>query len=95
MPFKRDLKSYRAQFERDGYTLLKDVLSESFAAYLQDFLGLSRNGQVAETGQWRIGGKKHQYLFSFPSEDFALRFRAGIADSPAWMKAPSLSRNGT
>jgi len=80
MPFKRDLKTYRGQFERDGYILLKDVLSESFTAYLQDFLALSRKGQVAETGQWRIGGKKQQFLFSFPSEDFALRFRAGIAD---------------
>ena len=80
MPFKRDLKSCRGQFERDGYILLKDILSDSFMAYLQDFLGRSRKGYVAETGQWRIGGKKHQYLFSFPSEDVALKFRAGIAD---------------
>ncbi|MBC8037078.1 MAG: hypothetical protein H7X89_07665 [Rhizobiales bacterium] len=79
MPFKRDLKSFRGQFERDGYILLKDILSESFMAYLKDFLVESRQGGVAETGQWRIGGKKRQYLFSFPSETVALKFRAGIA----------------
>ena len=58
MPFKRDLKSSRSQFERNGYILLKDVLSQEFMAYLQEFLARSRNGEVAETGQWRIGGKK-------------------------------------
>jgi hypothetical protein len=80
MPFKRDLKSSRSQFERNGYILLKDVLSQEFMAYLQEFLARSRKGEVAETGQWRIGGKKQQFLFSFPSEDVALKFRAGIAD---------------
>ncbi len=80
MPFKRDLKYCRGQFERDGYILLKDILSDSFTAYLEDFLVKSRKGQVAETGQWRIGGKKHQFLFDFPCQDVALRFRSGIAD---------------
>ncbi|MGH6853922.1 MAG: hypothetical protein ACREDX_08695 [Aestuariivirga sp.] len=79
MPFKHDLKSYRGQFERNGYILLKDILSDSFMSYLRDFLARSRKGGVAETGQWRIGGKKHQFLFDFPSEAVALKFRAGIA----------------
>ena len=34
MPFKRDLASYRKAFERDGYVLLKDVLSDRFMAHL-------------------------------------------------------------
>lgn len=79
MPFKKDLSIHRQAFVRDGYVLLKDVISDRFMQYLQDFLMRSRMGEVAEYGQWRIGGKKHQFLFDFPSEDFALRFRDGIA----------------
>ena len=79
MPFKYDLKSYRGAFERDGYILLKDVLSDGFMTYLQQFHELSRQGNVAEYRQWRIGGKKQQFLFDFPSEKVALKFRAGIA----------------
>lgn len=80
MPFKYDLGTHRKQFERDGYILLKDVLSPVFLAYLEDFHAKSRQGAVAEYNQWRIGGKKQQFLFDFPSEDVARRFRAGIAE---------------
>lgn len=80
MPFKHNLRTYRKQFERDGYILLKDVLSPEFMAYLKAFHGKSRDGGVAEYGQWRIGGKKQQFLFDFPTEDIARRFRAGIAE---------------
>lgn len=79
MPFKYDPRSRRGDFERDGFILLKDVLSDSFMAYLKDFHAKSRSGAVAEYGQWRIGGKKQQFLFDFPSQDVALRFRNGIA----------------
>jgi hypothetical protein len=79
MVFKRDLKTYRRQIERDGYILLKDILSDSFMATLRDFLERSRAGTVAEYGQWRIGGKKHQYLFDFPSQETAIAFRDGLA----------------
>jgi len=79
MVFKRDLKAYRPQLERDGYILLKDILSDDFMAYLRQFLARSRAGDVAEYGSWRIGGKKHQFLFDFPSAEAALEFRAGLA----------------
>ena len=79
MPFKRDLGTYREQLNRDGYVLLKDVLSPSFMADLQRYLDRSRNGQVAEYGQWRIGGKKQQFLYDFPDTDMAQRFRDEIA----------------
>lgn len=79
MPFKRDLESYRSQFERDGYILPKDILSGSFMAFLKDFHAKSRPGNVAEIGQWRIGGKKQQFLFEFPSDEVALKFRRSIA----------------
>ncbi len=78
MPFKRPLATYHDQLERDGYVLLKDVLSERFLASLRDFLGRSRKGEVAEYGQWRIGGKKHQFLYDFPA-GFAEAFRREVA----------------
>ncbi len=79
MPFKSDLSVYHSQLQRDGYILLKDIVSERFMAALQDFLERSRSGAVAEYGTWRIGGKKHQFLFDFPSSAMAKEFRAGIA----------------
>lgn len=79
MPFKRDLSAYRGQLERDGFVLLKDVLSASFMDSLRDFHVRSRTGEVQEYGQWRIGGKKHQFLYDFPSQDFAERFRRELS----------------
>ena len=79
MVFKRELGIYRNQLERDGFILLKDILSDSFMAALKDFLDRSRLGTVAEYGTWRIGGKKHQFLFDFPSRTMAMAFRDGIS----------------
>ena len=79
MPFKRDLSAYREQLQRDGYILLKDVLSDRFMSSLQDFHDRSKAGQVAEYGQWRIGGKKHQFLYDFPDREIAERFRTELA----------------
>ncbi|MCB1433235.1 MAG: hypothetical protein KDK75_12385 [Alphaproteobacteria bacterium] len=79
MPFKRNLKHYRDQLEQDGYILLKDIISDDFMATLQEFLAKSRTGDVSEYGTWRIGGKKHQFLYDFPSEDIADRFRSELA----------------
>ena len=79
MPFKRDLSSYHAQLERDGFILLKDILSDYFMASLKTYLAQTRMGMVAEYGQWRIGGKKQQFLYDFPSREVADRFREGIA----------------
>lgn len=79
MPFKSDLSVHRDQLQRDGYILLKDILSTKLMAELQYFLARSRSGSVAEYGTWRIGGKKQQFLFDFPSTEFANKFRDGIA----------------
>ena len=79
MVFKRDLKAYRPLLERDGYVLLKDILSDDFMASLKAFHARSQSGEVTEYATWRIGGKKQQYIFDFPSEESALNFRAGIA----------------
>lgn len=77
--FKRDLADSSKIFEKQGYILLKDVLSDEFMSYLKDFHSRSMAGKVSEKGQWRIGGKKQQFLFDFSSEAAALEFRAGIA----------------
>ncbi len=79
MMFKRDLSAARADLKRDGYVLLRDVLSDGFLDTLRDFFERSRAGTVAEYGQWRIGGKKHQFLYEFPDGETAEEFRRGIA----------------
>lgn len=79
MPFKRNLSAYRDQLDRDGYILLKNILSDRFMASLKDFLARSQAGDVPEYGKWRIGGKKHQFLYDFPNQAFAEEFRDGIA----------------
>ncbi len=79
MPFKRDLAAYHEQLQRDGFILLKDVLSDDLMAALKTYLAQAKSGQVAEYGQWRIGGKKQQFLFDFPSQAMAGRFRDAVA----------------
>lgn len=79
MPFKRNLQPYHEQLQRDGYVLLKDIVSDGFMATLKDYLSQTRSGDVSEYGTWRIGGKKHQYLYDFPSTEIASRFRAQLA----------------
>lgn len=79
MPFKRNLGAYSEQLERDGFILLKDILSEDFMADLKAYLERSRAGQIEEYGKWRIGGKKHQFLYDFPDKAIAERFRTEVA----------------
>ncbi|MCB1379417.1 MAG: hypothetical protein KDK89_13785 [Alphaproteobacteria bacterium] len=79
MIFTRDLAAHRTELERNGFILLKDILTPSFIAELKDFLAKTRQGEIAEYGTWRIGGKKQQFLYDFPSRDAALAFRKGIA----------------
>lgn len=79
MPFKRRLAQYRDQLDRDGYILLKDVVSPEFMSMLQTFLENARAGAIEEYGQWRIGGKKQQFLYDFPSKEIANRFRSEVA----------------
>ena len=79
MMFKRDLSVHKSEFQRNGYILLKDVISDEFMAYLKDFHRRSLDGTVAEHGKWRIGGKKQQFVFDFGSDAVIEEFRAGIA----------------
>lgn len=79
MAFKRNPANYRKQLERDGFILLKDILSGRLMNHLKAFHASTRAGAVQECGNWRIGGKKQQYLYDFPSDEVANNFRKGIA----------------
>lgn len=79
MVYKVDLESHKDALARDGYVLLKGVLSESFLDYLTRFYGECNAGVHEEFSKWRVPGKKQQYVFEFPSEDAAEQFRSGIA----------------
>jgi hypothetical protein len=79
MLFKKDIGAYASELKAKGYILLKDVLSDEFMNYLKDFQKKSVAGDIAENGTWRITGKKHQYVFSFPSEAAAEEFRDGLS----------------
>jgi hypothetical protein len=79
MVFKADLGSYRAQFDRDGYVLLKNILSDRFMQHLKEFHQRTSSGELEECSTWRVPGKKLQYVFDFPSQAAADEFRVGIA----------------
>jgi hypothetical protein len=77
--FKKDVGAYAQELKSNGYILLKNILSDEFMNYLKDFHKKSIAGSIDESGAWRITGKKHQYVFSFPSEAEAEEFRDGMA----------------
>lgn len=79
MIFKKDIGAYAGELKSKGYILLKDVLTEEFLNYMRDFQKKSIAGDVAENGTWRITGKKHQYVFPFPSDKAAEEFRDGLS----------------
>jgi hypothetical protein len=79
MVFKADLGSYRDQFVRDGYVVLRGILSESFMDHVKQFHQQASAGELEECSAWRVPGKKLQYVFDFPSEAAADQFRTGIA----------------
>lgn len=79
MIFHHDLKTYRRQFETDGYIHIRSILSGAFMRYLADFHQSSASGGVGEHLPGQIPGKKRQYLFDFPSRGAALEFREQMA----------------
>ncbi|HEX2135843.1 MAG TPA: hypothetical protein VHG30_08050 [Microvirga sp.] len=79
MVFKVDPGTYKDVFDRDGYVLLKDILSDEFLDHLKRFHRQAAEGALDECAKWRISGKKQQYVFDFPSKEAADQFRAGIA----------------
>lgn len=77
--FNYDPGSARDELRQNGYVHLPKVLKPSFVQHLADFLQRSMVEGSEEKGQWRIYGKKRQFLFEFPDSECADQFRLGIA----------------
>jgi len=79
MIFKYDPETGRADFDRLGYAHLKDIMSDDFIEYLEAFYKRSEAEAAPEATDWKIYGKKRQFVFDFPSPADANEFRAGMA----------------
>lgn len=79
MLFKYDPGSAHEDFKKQGYVHLKDVLSDEFVSELKGFHQDSQSSQLNEAQNWKIYGKKRQYVFEFKSEEAAIEFRDGLA----------------
>lgn len=79
MAFKFDLASYKDEFARNGYVLLKDALSDDLLDYFKQMHDRAARRALDERADRRIPGKMRQYVFDFPSKETADQFRAGMA----------------
>jgi hypothetical protein len=77
--FNFDPGGARADFEQRGYVHLRGVLKQEVVDTLTDFLAKSLHDNSDERGEWRIYGKKRQFLFDFPDTETAEQFRRGMA----------------
>ena len=69
----------RAEFEQSGYVHLRGVLKQEMVDNITDFLNRALQESIDEQGEWRIYGKKRQFLFDFPDAESAELFRCGMA----------------
>jgi hypothetical protein len=69
----------RADFEQRGYVHLRGVLDQAMIDHLTGFLEKALQESVDEQDEWRIYGKKRQFLFDFPDSESAEQFRCGMA----------------
>ncbi|WP_212524284.1 hypothetical protein [Actibacterium sp. MT2.3-13A] len=79
MIFKYDPATLREELHQKGYAHLKDVLSDDFVGYLKDFYETSMKDAENESEDWKIAGKKRQFVFNFPSTEAAREFKTGLA----------------
>lgn len=80
MVFKYDPGTARDEFEARGYVHLKDLLDDDFLAHLTRHYKESVASAQNEKENWKVYGKKRQYLFDFPSDEDAIEFRDGMAE---------------
>lgn len=80
MLFKNNPSNFKVELERHGYVLLKDVLTDDFKAYLCAFFDTAMQEAALEADDWRITGKKRQFVFDFRSIEDANEFRQGMAE---------------
>ncbi|KAF0676940.1 hypothetical protein [Profundibacterium mesophilum] len=79
MIFKYDPAALHAALMRDGYVHLKDILSEGFKDYLHGFHQSALDQASNEAADWKVTGKKRQFVFDFPDVAAMREFRAGMA----------------
>lgn len=77
--FNYDPAVGRDDFKRNGYVHLRGALKPEVVEHLVAFHQQAMHGDVNEQGNWRIGGKKRQFLFDFPDPAWAEEFRRGMA----------------
>lgn len=78
MVFKYDPGQAHEEFKTRGYVHLKDIMSDEFLVHLDAFYKESQQTAQSEKEDWKIYGKKRQYLFDFKSEADAEAFRDGM-----------------
>lgn len=78
--FNYDPAQYRDALARDGYVHLRDLLTQDFIQSLQETFERAMTGDDSESSDWKITGKKRQFVFDFPSRDAAEAFRKGMAE---------------
>lgn len=79
MVFKYDPSSAHTAFKAQGYVHLKDILTDEFVEFMTAFYRDTQNSHRNEKENWKVYGKKRQYLFEFPSKETAIAFRDGMA----------------
>jgi hypothetical protein len=76
--FNYDPSVMRRELKDRGYAHLKKILSDDFVADLKTFYQSVMGKDDAEIQDWKIAGKKRQFVFDFPSEQTAREFRDGM-----------------
>lgn len=79
MIFTYDPARMHPQLAEQGYAHLRGVLSEDFVETLRAFYRDSVATAGREARDWKITGKKRQFVFDFPSAEMAEEFRRGLA----------------
>lgn len=79
MVFKYDPGTACKEFEEKGYVHLKDLLDDGFLAHLNRHYKDSVETAQNEKEDWKVYGKKRQYVFDFASDADAIEFRDGMA----------------
>jgi hypothetical protein len=79
MLFKYNPELLRDDIVTKGYAHLKDILSDDFVGQLKRFYSDSTRDSATESREWKITGKKRQFVFNFATPEDAQEFRDGLA----------------
>lgn len=78
MAFVKDLAESKSLLQQQNFLHLKDVLSDEFIEVLEQYGREIADDRLDEIDEWRINGKKRQFLFDFPSQDLLEAFCESI-----------------